>query len=86
LVRQSACAFVIFSAHCPKFVIDIVKSRFDASGNIVEHYSDGDLVNCKTKIAREVAAPDTMAVWGPNVTVAFLSGRIEDIEKGRVPR
>ncbi|KAH7403048.1 Glyoxalase/Bleomycin resistance protein/Dihydroxybiphenyl dioxygenase [Cadophora sp. MPI-SDFR-AT-0126] len=55
---------------------------FDNSGNIVEHYSDGDLVNNKHTLVREVAAPDTMAVWGPNVTLAFLTGSIEDIAKG----
>ncbi|KAL5320285.1 hypothetical protein ACEPPN_011086 [Leptodophora sp. 'Broadleaf-Isolate-01'] len=56
--------------------------RFDASGNIVEHYSDGDLVNKNSVVTREKAAPDTMAVWGPNVSFAFLTGRIEDISKG----
>ncbi|KAM5344930.1 hypothetical protein ACJ41O_010792 [Fusarium nematophilum] len=55
---------------------------FDPSGNIVEHYSDGDLVNSETAISKEPAAPDTMAVWGPNVTLAFLSTRIEDMKKG----
>ena len=56
--------------------------RFDPSGNIVEHYSDGDIVNCETAVAKEPAAPDTMAVWGPNVTLAFLTTRMEDIKKG----
>lgn len=31
-----------------------------------------------------MATFDTMAVWGPNVSYAFLSGRIEDIGKGGV--
>ena len=57
-------------------------TRFDSSGNVVEHYSDGDLVNNRNTVSRERAAPDTIAVWGPNVTVAFLTGRIEDISKG----
>ncbi|KAF2009473.1 Glyoxalase/Bleomycin resistance protein/Dihydroxybiphenyl dioxygenase [Aaosphaeria arxii CBS 175.79] len=52
---------------------------FDPSGNIVEHYSDGDLVNSKTIYSREVAAPNTMAVWGPNVSLAFLTTRMEDL-------
>jgi hypothetical protein len=60
-------------------------SRFDSSGNIVEHYSDGDLVNSKTGYGREIAAPDTIAVWGPNVTLAFLTTKMEDIGKGAVP-
>ena len=54
--------------------------RFDPSGNIVEHYSDGDLVNSKTGVTREISAPDNIAVWGPNVTLAFLTGRIEDMK------
>ncbi|KAH7124475.1 hypothetical protein EDB81DRAFT_911211 [Dactylonectria macrodidyma] len=58
---------------------------FDPSGNIVEHYSDGDLVNAETTIAKEPAAPDTTAVWGPNVTLAFLTTRIEDIKADAVP-
>ncbi|KAJ9615221.1 hypothetical protein H2200_001295 [Cladophialophora chaetospira] len=58
---------------------------FDPSGNIVEHYSDGDLVNSGTEYGREIAAPDTIAVWGPNVTLAFLTTRIEDIGKEPKP-
>ncbi len=65
----------------PKAVADITFSRFDGSGNIVEHYSDGDLVNEDTPFSREAAAPDTLHVWGPNVPLAFLSGRIEDVGK-----
>ena len=57
------------------------QNRFDPSGNIVEHYSDGDLVNSATEAGREPAAPDTIAVWGPNVTLAFLTTRMEDIGK-----
>ncbi|PMD50745.1 Glyoxalase/Bleomycin resistance protein/Dihydroxybiphenyl dioxygenase [Hyaloscypha bicolor E] len=51
---------------------------FDASGNVLEHYSDGDLVNIDTKVTREPAAPQTLFVWGPNIPLAFMSGRIED--------
>ncbi|KIX01109.1 uncharacterized protein Z518_10175 [Rhinocladiella mackenziei CBS 650.93] len=54
---------------------------FDGSGNIVEHYSDGDLVNEGTPFGREAAAPDTLHVWGPNIPLAFLSGKIEDAGK-----
>ncbi|KAH7124873.1 putative 2,3-dihydroxybiphenyl-1,2-dioxygenase or glyoxalase/bleomycin resistance protein-like protein [Dactylonectria estremocensis] len=55
---------------------------FDPSGNILEHYADGDLVNSENEVTREAAAPDTMAVWGPNVPLAFLTTRMEDILKG----
>lgn len=41
--------------------------RFDGSGNILEHYSDGDLVNEDTPMTRNAAAPDTLHVWGPNM-------------------
>ncbi|KAH0566250.1 hypothetical protein GP486_000348 [Trichoglossum hirsutum] len=56
---------------------------FDASGNIVEHYADGDLVNSTTPASREAAAPNTIYIWGPNVPLAFLTGKIEDV--GRAP-
>ena len=55
--------------------------RFDASGNIVEHYSDGDLVNEDTPHSRAAAAPDTLHIWGPNIPLAFLTGKIEDAGK-----
>jgi len=59
--------------------------RFDGSGNIVEHYSDGDLVNEDKPFTREPAAPDTLHIWGPNIPLAFLTGRIEDAGK-EMPR
>lgn len=55
--------------------------RFDGSGNIVEHYSDGDLVNEDHQAGREPAAADTLHVWGPNIPLAFLSGKMEDLGK-----
>ncbi|OAP58468.1 hypothetical protein AYL99_07558 [Fonsecaea erecta] len=54
---------------------------FDGSGFIVEHYSDGDLVNEDTPFSREPAAPDTLHVWGPNIPLAFLSAKMEDSGK-----
>ncbi|KIW14850.1 hypothetical protein PV08_07635 [Exophiala spinifera] len=54
---------------------------FDGSGNVVEHYSDGDMVNEDTPRGREPAAIDGIAVWGPNVTLGFATGRIEDAGK-----
>jgi hypothetical protein len=62
-------------------LILVLRYRFDGSGNIVEHYSDGDLVNEDTPFERGPAAPDTLHVWGPNVPLAFLSGRMEDVGK-----
>ncbi|KAM5358691.1 hypothetical protein ACJZ2D_015082 [Fusarium nematophilum] len=39
---------------------------FDTSGNILEHYSDGDLVNELTPFTRSPEAPDSLYIWGPN--------------------
>jgi hypothetical protein len=58
-----------------------VRARFDASGNIVEHYSDSDQVNEDTPFSREAAAADTLHVWGPNIPLAFLSGKVADAGK-----
>ena len=38
-------------------------------------------MNNKTKMTRQVATPENMATWGPNVSRAMLTGRIEDAEK-----
>ncbi|KAF9890428.1 hypothetical protein FE257_005833 [Aspergillus nanangensis] len=50
---------------------------FDASGNIIEHYSDGDLVNQHTPVSKEPAGPQSLYVWGPNLPLAFISGKIQ---------
>ncbi|KAH8648844.1 putative 2,3-dihydroxybiphenyl-1,2-dioxygenase or glyoxalase/bleomycin resistance protein-like protein [Ilyonectria robusta] len=52
---------------------------FDATGNVIEHYSDGDLVNCHTPLSREPAAPESLFVWGPNIPLAFLTGKVQDV-------
>lgn len=44
---------------------------FDTSGFMVEHYADGDLVNCRTPVSHEVAGPYTLAIWGPPVPPVF---------------
>lgn len=51
--------------------------RFDASGFIVEHYSDGDLVNKDVPAVRNAAAKNTLAVWGPNVPLGFNNASIK---------
>jgi hypothetical protein len=55
--------------------------RFDSSGNIVEHYCDGDLVNAETQVQREAQSPYSMYIWGPDVPLAFMTGKIEDVGK-----
>lgn len=46
---------------------------WDTTGNIVEHYADGDLVNQNTPIGYVKAGPDSLAVWGPEVPAEFLA-------------
>ncbi|EKD18862.1 oxidoreductase [Drepanopeziza brunnea f. sp. 'multigermtubi' MB_m1] len=43
----------------------------DPSGFKIEHYADGDEVNCETPVARLPAGPDTLSVWGPPLPVDF---------------
>ncbi|OQU94618.1 hypothetical protein CLAIMM_00952 [Cladophialophora immunda] len=38
---------------------------YDESGFEVEHYADGDLVNCETEVTVQENGPHTMYVWGP---------------------
>jgi hypothetical protein len=45
---------------------------WDTTGNMVEHYTDGDLVNMETPMAFAPAGHEGLAVWGPEVPKAFL--------------
>jgi hypothetical protein len=38
---------------------------FDESGFVLEHYSDGDMVNSDCVPTREAAGKDTLHIWGP---------------------
>lgn len=44
----------------------------DTSGNMVEHYADGDLVNGSSPVAFVEAGSDSLAIWGPEVPADFL--------------
>ncbi|KAK3182232.1 hypothetical protein K4F52_006409 [Lecanicillium sp. MT-2017a] len=46
---------------------------WDTTGNMVEHYADGDLVTRDTPIAYVQAGLKSLAVWGPELPPAFLS-------------
>jgi len=46
---------------------------WDTSGNMVEHYADGDLINDTTPIGRWPASHEGLAVWGPEVPADFLN-------------
>ncbi|OJJ30436.1 hypothetical protein ASPWEDRAFT_46014 [Aspergillus wentii DTO 134E9] len=45
---------------------------WDTTGNMIEHYADGDLVNEETPIGYGPAGPDSLAIWGPVVPGSFL--------------
>lgn len=59
--------------------------RFDTSGNILEHYSDGDMVNKDTPYTRSPEAPDSLYIWGPNIPLGFVTGNPEDAKKEAGP-
>ncbi|KAF4219348.1 hypothetical protein CNMCM8980_003079 [Aspergillus fumigatiaffinis] len=45
---------------------------WDTTGNMIEHYADGDIVNEKTPIGYRPAGDGSLAVWGPEVPAWFL--------------
>lgn len=45
---------------------------WDTSGNMVEHYADGDLVNEETPVGWSAAADEALAIWGPQLPKWFL--------------
>jgi hypothetical protein len=45
---------------------------WDTTGNMVEHYTDGDLINANTPIGYGPAGDESLAVWGPEVPSWFL--------------
>ncbi|KAM5527618.1 hypothetical protein FOXYSP1_19980 [Fusarium oxysporum f. sp. phaseoli] len=45
---------------------------WDTTGNMVEHYADGDLVNKDTPVSFLPAGNESLAVWGPEVPDNFL--------------
>lgn len=46
---------------------------WDTTGNMIEHYADGDLVNRDTPIGWMGAGDESLAVWGPEVPSWFLN-------------
>lgn len=46
---------------------------FDTSGFILEHYVDGDQVNCHNETKISQASPDDLYVWGPDLPDGFLT-------------
>ena len=54
---------------------------FDNDGFVVEHYADGDLVNCHHKRERVPASPDAVSIWGPDLPLAFMTRNVADVGK-----
>ncbi|KAJ2955022.1 hypothetical protein NQZ79_g8904 [Umbelopsis isabellina] len=46
---------------------------WDTNGNMIEHYTDGDLVNDQTPINSVPAGSESLAVWGPELPKDFLA-------------
>lgn len=46
---------------------------WDTTGNMIEHYADGDQVNQDSPIGHLPAGNESLAVWGPDVPAAFLN-------------
>ncbi|KAL4811662.1 trihydroxytoluene oxygenase [Aspergillus spinulosporus] len=45
---------------------------WDTTGNMIEHYADGDIVNEETPIGYRQAGDASLAIWGPEVPACFL--------------
>lgn len=45
---------------------------FDSEGNLVEHFTDGDLVHPGKEVESHQVSPDTLAQWGPIVPETFF--------------
>jgi hypothetical protein len=45
---------------------------WDTTGNMIEHYADGDLLNDKTPVGYRPAGDESLAVWRLEVPVSFL--------------
>ncbi|OGM47645.1 metapyrocatechase [Aspergillus bombycis] len=46
---------------------------WDTTGNMIEHYADGDLVNNQTPIGYSPAGDESLAVWAPELPKWFLN-------------
>ncbi|KAI8281424.1 hypothetical protein K4K60_004162 [Colletotrichum sp. SAR11_57] len=58
---------------------------FDNDGFVLEHYADGDLVNCNNPPQREPASPNNIAMWAPMLPHAFLTRNKEDMGRSLGP-
>lgn len=74
--RSLIIGLLTFHFYSKKFVCtDCGVFRFDASEFIIEHYTDGDVVNCNTPPSREKASKHSLYAWGPNVPLEIMKAR-----------
>lgn len=66
------CEYFFLPALFLAMFADKITSGWDTTGNMVEHYADGDLVNKDTPIGWGFAGDEGLAVWGPEVPKWFL--------------
>ncbi|KAH6884612.1 trihydroxytoluene oxygenase [Thelonectria olida] len=45
---------------------------WDTTGFMIEHYADGDLVNCTTKVGLAAADDKALSVWGPDRPIDWI--------------
>lgn len=45
---------------------------------MVEHYSDGDLVNEDSSYSRLPSGPDSLYVWGPDIPLSFVNPNMKE--------
>jgi hypothetical protein len=50
---------------------------WDTTGNMIEHYADGDLVNEETPVGWGEAGDESLAVWGPEVPKWYVTSIYE---------
>ncbi|KAI8663839.1 VOC domain-containing protein [Fusarium keratoplasticum] len=45
---------------------------WDTTGFMIEHYADGDVVNCTTNVGLAAANDKALSVWGPNRPIDWI--------------
>jgi hypothetical protein len=51
----------------------IMPARFDHAGFVLEHYVDGDLLDISEPTHKNLASPDNLHIWGPDLPPTFLT-------------
>lgn len=64
--------FLLKSCFWRDGLLTLMLLGWDTTGNMIEHYADGDLVNKDTPVGWGMAGDESLAVWGPEVPKWFL--------------